>query len=157
MKTTNNMIIQIILRLLPSKYMVQKYYNCNLCNWSWKNTNASTKIASKYIIVATLECIIPQSNATLLSWMECFYISDITLRIQDVLSYSAYAENVSRTYTFLVKLVLNFKIENSDPVLDIKCIFYKEMILHALTSIQKWKTDVFNLIYCHLYHESISC
>ena len=104
-----------------------------------KSTNASTKEVSKYIIVATLECIIPQSNATLLSWMECFYISDITLRIQDVLSYSAYAENVSRTYTFLVKLVLNFKIENSDPVLDIKCIFYKEMILHALTTILKWR------------------
>ena len=38
-----------------------------------------------------------------------------------------------------MKLVLNFKIENSDPVLDIKCIFYKEMILHALTWILELK------------------
>ena len=40
---------------------------------------------------------------------------------------------------FIVKLVLNFKIENSDPVLDIKCIFCTEMILHALTWILELK------------------
>ena len=63
-----NMNIQItIMRLLPSKYMKLKNNSYDLCNWSRKNTNASTKIVSKYIIVATLECIIPQSNATLLS------------------------------------------------------------------------------------------
>ena len=55
------------MRLLPSKYMKLKNNSYDLCNWSRKNTNASTKIVSKYIIVATLECIIPQSNATLLS------------------------------------------------------------------------------------------
>ena len=129
--------------------------NSDLLNWYRKTTNASTKVESKYIIVATLECIIPQSNATLLSWMECFYISDITLRIQCVLFCLCSAKKCHSYWNRLVKLVLNFKIENSDPVLDIKCIFYKEMILHALTSIQKWKTDVFMCKNSLLYPDDI--
>ena len=104
-----------------------------------KSTNASTKEVSKYIIVATLECIIPQSNATLLSWMECFYVSDITLRIQCVLFCLCSAKKCHSYWNRLAELVLNFKIENSDPVLDIKCIFCTEMILHALTWILELK------------------
>ena len=32
--------------------------------------------------------------------------------------------------------LVNFKIENGDPVLDIKCIFCEEMILHAPTKLK---------------------
>ena len=95
--------------------------------------------------------------------MECFYILDITFKLHGVCHVLILSKRVILVAHIFIESLVYFKIENGDPVLDIKCILCTEMILHALQCKLKLDNDILyksipksyeifkNIIFCDPY------